>query len=421
MENGNSSLKKSLSKIFQDSPSTQRDVQVPIRYISGPISWTGFEFGNKAIHLFGDEHFSREGNCESSNLKCSTYKQFIPDSDCVTIDGLIKNIFVTSEENDFRADVFLEAYYSSKNDKNKRSRLVQNTGYLDDIDNFYSALMETGETRNHSKLHYLDVRFMVDENQNHIIVDLFTILYAIIRNNLKTTPEIDMFIFVRDMLEMINDGKFDYYKSKNIVQFLKNLIKELEPKVSTDKYDLYGKFVNELKMNLENAKYKIKDNNPVSNYYGLVESLNKKNVTFRGKNISTYIQDFIEKDKNFTQQLDKRFDRYLNYDRDYLTKKDKESLSNYVTRSMNEILHIGSLFMDGVMLSKMFKRLQEKDSQIIIVYAGDAHIDNYIRFLTTEMNLAPMGSMKTTKLRRCLDNPEFSKIFGKWIDVSLLE
>lgn len=419
MESRTSTLKKSLSKIFQEPPSPTGSVN--LRYISGPISWTGFEFGNKAIHLFGDEHFSREGNCESSGLKCSTYKQFIPDTDCMTIDGLIKNIFVTSEENDFHADVFLEAYYSSKKDKMKRNRPVQDTGYLDDIDNFYSTLIETGETRDHSKLHYLDVRIMVDENQNHIIVDLFTILYAIIRNNLDTTDKLDMFIFVRDIYGMMADGKFDYYKSKNIVQFLKNLIKELEPKLSTDKYDLYGKFINELKSNLENAKYKIKDDNPVSNYYGLVESLNKKNVTFQGKNISTYIQDFIEKDKNFTQQLDTRFDRYLKSDRDYLTEKDKISLSNYVTRSMNEILHIGSLFMDGVMLSKMFKRLQEKGPQIIIIYAGDAHIDNYIRFLKTEMNLVPMGSMKTSKLRRCLDNPKFSKIFGKWIDESLLE
>jgi hypothetical protein len=412
------SLNKSLSKIFKKEPYfIEKDVD--LKFISGPVSWTGFEFGNKAVHFFGDFHFSKDFSC-SDSLNCSSSKEYYADSNCMTIDGLIKAIFENSQKKGFYADVFLESPHETK--KNKRNKTREDYGYFSDVYNYNFDRMNSGKVYSKVKFHPIDIRFEFKPEVKYkrespvISFDLFNIISEILWNS---TIE-----FKIDVLDLLMKGSLDFYKSKNYVSFIDNLIKELSGwKDKKDyEYKIFLKLLNEIFDHI--TKYGIGGRSENSIFYSIkmLESLNKKQITFRGKNISEYIQTFIE------SEIQKEISTYW----EEFGKKIQEEKNIY----WKEFGNIAQLFqnisisiMDIATLTKLFKRLEinSEEPQILIIYAGQSHIKNYINFFTDILNLTPLPNRNiykepNLKMRyfdekfRCLENDNFSKIFGKWID-----
>jgi tRNA A-37 threonylcarbamoyl transferase component Bud32 len=416
-------LKKSLSNIFRKTPiATTESEKINLRYISGPVAWTGFEFGNKAIHFFSDYHRSRLGNCEDSGLLCSNVKEYYSNSNCMTIDALTKYIFETSQIRNFKAEVFLERPYQSKKTKILNVKEKEEIGYLADIYNTYLDIFHSGKNYSNVTLHNMDIRQEKKEDKMKII-DLYTFIYSFIQNKIQSN-NID---FLEDLVRLLYSGSFDIYKSKDYVQFLSQLISNLKKTEWENKSSSHKLFVKNLESNLNFVKkwnfgHKSQDDSFINYYISMIDSLKRKNITFQGRNITEYIIEFIESEKNKLLEM-------------FQNMKEEDQRLTHLTKTL--FLNLGAYTMDVAVLTKMFKRLEDSSQQIIITVAGDFHIENYIYFFENILKLKPLDkptkniNIKYQKLQylaentdepffRCLDNRNFGNIFGKWIDTTIL-
>jgi hypothetical protein len=402
-----STLKRSLSKIFEQEPSFGKESKTNLKYISGPITWTGFEFGNKAIHLFGDRHFSRDFNCEQYNgSQCSNAEDYYPNSDCMTIDGLIKAIFETSDKKGFYVDFFMESPYGTKKIEPRKSTEADDIGYFENVYNYNIERIKSGNGNPKTKFHPIDIRsdWTICDTQTkeckRIIVDLFTKISVMLLQT-KDKSDSTKKKFGNDILDLLQKGLLDYYKADNYILYLKNLIKNLSN--WNKKTYFHRSFLSHLKNLLKHLNaYGIGGKSGNTNFQSIkmLESLNKKQMTFKGVNLSEYIQDFFESEKN-----------------DFLRNAQNKEDINLIF-----LLDIGAALMDISTLTKIIKRLEKVDEpQVLIVFAGNDHIKSYVKFFTEVIGLKPLPgsvSQSNKKHMRCLKDPNFSTIFGKWIETS---
>jgi hypothetical protein len=393
--------------MFEKEPSFGTESKMNLKHISGPVSWTGFEFGNKAIHFFGDAHYSKEFNCEELlPVKCSNSKHYYPDSDCITIDGLIKAIFESSDKKGFYVDVFLESPYETKKNRNKQYEDSSIIGYIGDVSNYIIDRLNSGKDYGKTKFHPIDIRMEFEicdaESKNcrsRIFLDLFTLIHFHIYQD-----DIDDDVrenFLNDILDLFYKGSFDYYKSKNYILFIKNLINKLSDwENKTILHRNFLAWLNKILNHVNTYGLGGKTENSMYHSIRMLESLNRKEITFKGINISKYIQDFFENEKN--ELLNKL--------------KDNPNLADEI------FINIGVSIMDIATLTKLFKRIKNDDEpQVMIVFAGNDHIKSYVNFFTKILGLKPLPDFiinDDEEHIRCLINPNFSKIFGKWIDTN---
>jgi hypothetical protein len=399
------SSQKTLDTILTKTPPPTRSKIIELRYISGPISWTGFEFEQKAIHLFGDKHFSYETNCESGGLKCSTVSELILDTDCQSIDLLLRNIFLSSEKNSFYADLFIEKAYQSQKDNNPRVTYYKVAKqYMDNISNELNRMKSVGESKQYSKLHPSDIRRHDDNNS----IEPYNILRAIIiyLDGLNIISN-SYYYFLYDMYELIMDGKLNYFRTKNFLTFFEDLIKELNQLKNGRKDDTeYHSYIDVLIRNMQKSKnfFKMKSNVPISYFDAILDSLQKKNITFQGKNISDHIFEYTERE-------------IQNYVAENPVAVYSESLNMMIKEFFNYLnmllLNISAFITDGFVLSKFFQQMKP-GPQIILAYFGNSHIQNYRKFFTEELKLKPLPNSIVESDRRCLENPAFGKVFNKW-------
>jgi hypothetical protein len=405
-------LKRSLSDIFQKETTFGNKSKMNLKYISGPVSWTGFEFGNKAIHFFGDRHFSRDFNCEKHyHLKCSNSKDYYPNSDCITIDGLIKAIFETSDKKGFYVDFFMESPYETKKIKPRQSVQPSHIGYFSEVYNYVIEYINSSDNTR-AKFHPIDIRSdwtICDAKTiecKRISLDLFTFISLQLFQS-DDESDVTKKKFGNDIVKLFEKGSLDYYKSDDYILFIKNLIKKLS--TWKNKTSFHKEFLIKLREIITHLNtYGIGGKTENTNYQSIkmLESLNRKEITFKGINISEYIQEFFENEK-----------------KEYLKKTKNEK--GELDINLNFLLEIGAALMDIATLTKIFKRLENNDEpQVMIVFAGNDHIKSYVKFFTKILGLKPLPesiSYANKEHIRCLVDPNFSKIFGKWIELDKIE
>lgn len=397
-----SPLKRSLSEIFGEEYILDK-FKINLKYISGPIAWTGFEFANKAIHFFGDRHFSREGNCEEYyGVQCSSSKDYDPNSECMTIDGLIKAIFETSDKKGFYADFFMESPYETKKIKPRQSIQPSHIGYFADVYEYNIERIHSGKANSKTKFHPIDIRTdwticnRKTKKCERLPLDLFTYISVQLIHT-EESEEIKK-EYGNDIVDLFQKGLLDYYKSDNYIVFIENLIKQLSN--WKNKTSLHKNFLSHLKKILKHVTTQGiagKKGNSIFQTIKMLESLNKKQITFKGINISEYIQDFFEKEK----------DEYV------------KNVKHNPHIDLLFLLEIGAALMDISTLTKIFKRLENDEPQVMIVFTGNDHIKSYVKFFREVLGLKPLpGSVLSANPEhiRCLVNPKFSTIFGRWIE-----
>jgi hypothetical protein len=406
--------RRSLSRIFETEPPFLEKSNFDLKFISGPISWTGFEFSNKAIHFFGDQHYSREYNCEESyGYLCSNSKHYYPSSNCMTIDGLIKAIYETSEKRGFYADIFLESPYESQK-KIYKNYTDESIGYISDIYNYHIERILSYKIDSKTNFHPIDIRldWMKCDSDTCELIQLD--LYSLISDLLDFDVDLDIKKkFTNDIVKLIKKGSFEYYKSKNYISFLNNLL-DNELSDWYDRTELHQYLVSHLgdihDLGKSDGLYTL-SNNSMFRYLKMIESLSKKEITFKGKNISNYIQEYIE------NEIDKLL-KEIKYNKDISIDRIADIAETFSD--------IGVMIMDMATLTKIFKTLEKtlenNEPQVLIVYAGAAHTNTYIKFFTQILRLKPLpDSVYHDEYIRCLVNPDFSKIFGKWIDKDIMK
>ncbi len=405
--------RRSLSKLFESKPKDELvSNNINLRYISGPDSWYGFEFDNKAVHFFGDTHRSKEYRCEDFGIGCSTYKEYIPTKNCMTLEGLIHNIILTSEyKKDFYVDVLLEYPYESKTGKIYRStRPVSDTGFIIDVYNYNLERLNSGKQFTNTNIHLLNIRYEAKKEQDridYVDIDLFTNIYYLLLENFTTEEKNE---FAKYIFKLLNQGKLDYHKAEDYIYFLADLYNLL----STDNVGniaqasrLRIKFMNQIEEIIKFQR-KFKADKNISNYLNMFKSLHKKKIYFRGENISQYIINFIE-------QIDKKLIDVIN--------KIDINDPNFYSKLAYQFLLLGASKLDMAVLTKLFKKIDIEDPEINITFAGSAHIETFSRFFIEILGLTPISSpIKRSQQSkfRCLENKDFGDIFGKWLDRNVI-
>ena len=412
-------LNQSLTKLFKKSPTrTYPKSDLNLEYISGPVEWYGFEFEDKAFHFFCDIHFSKEEDCQSFGLKCSSISEPILDTNCQTIDALVENIMMFCEANKVHGDLFIEHYYQSKNIKESRKK-TKAGGYLDDVIEYMIDYYEKTKDipSKYTKQNYIDIRFaspdMVSEPFS-VLVDIFESMYLISKNvkDINDSSLGDLLNeILLDIMNLIASGKFNYYKI-NFDKFISDITKELlkfknkfsKTTFTTDDKSISDHFFDKIMSGLLDAQkfYKLKNNHLFSIYLSQLETLKKKNITFNGNNIGLMIENFID---------DKITTAIQNINLSPTNVKSNIKFMRVLT------LKISNFIMDGYTLSKMFSKIKE-GPQIMITYAGKFHVLNYIEFFQ-ELGLKALPATNNNLGKRCVYNKNFGKIFGKWMDLSL--
>jgi tRNA A-37 threonylcarbamoyl transferase component Bud32 len=160
------------------------------------------------------------------------------------------------------------------------------------------------------------------------------------------------------------------------------------------------------KENIDKVLYK-KIMSQISNLYltdiytaNKLGKFKQQNIIFEGKNIGDIIEKYIS-----------------------VKIRDINPDINDINQMIHSLLIISTLFMDNYALIKIIKNI-EKQSQFSIVYAGNAHIKNYIDFFKNVLKINPLPNATEIDIfeisaMRCVKNLQFGKIFGKWIDLSL--
>lgn len=116
--------------------------------INGPEYVSIFQYQNKRILLFGDEHFSTSGLCQNCNLK----------NDCLYITDFIDRMKKTNN-----VDLFLEAPYTTQDVKHLREAIMKKKNDTDIlrsvVSHFHNLLYKKHKKQQPIRVHYSDFRF----------------------------------------------------------------------------------------------------------------------------------------------------------------------------------------------------------------------------------------------------------------------
>jgi tRNA A-37 threonylcarbamoyl transferase component Bud32 len=403
---------KNLSPLLKKSPEQRKISDLDLKYISGPVSWTGFAFGKTEMHFFGDRHFSYAGSCLDLGAKtCFTGMEKEIRSDCMTIDGLIHSTFMSCEKNGIHADLFFESYHQSKKNQKKRI-LAQGKGSFIDVDKIVNEIWKQ-DTKNYIKVNNIDTRFKKFKFEKEI--DPLKIIYSRLNEMLTSSDLSHPYILNKvyevclnilkslkddDMIYMIGDTSG---KINNMIESLKDLKeRNKDDDVYIGAIDIILDQFKKNKVILRSEKFK------------------QKNITFENKNIGELLENYIV--NKIKQQIGIMRERINQKDNGNQTTK-----LNNLTYIIECLLKMSSYLMDHYALYKMLKSIQD-GSQLLITYTGVAHILTYIDFFKNVLKIKPMSNefisnsdlnLKSSNPIRCVKNPKFGEIFGKWIDPTL--
>lgn len=326
--------------------------------ISGPVSMYYLKKNKKRIYLFGDEHYSTDGVCKDKSINIIDF-----------LDNIFNNYKNNNNQNvnnKNTIDFYLESQYSDleKYTKEKKLSFLNNIkykvfgdlshSYLLRIINYFKSKGCFMKKEKVCRNNYPNVNFhsadfrrsikckytkMMEDYTNNIFLLLISVNYGAHINN-----------FTSKLI------KFDKYEKvrKYIIQSLKcKTIKTQLKKCDKKFQSLINKYI----------KTQFKN-------YDLVY----KNIY--NENINAIIKGIKNKKKMFSIS----------------------EMSFSIQSILGMVINMNSIVMDIYLLSKMFK----EDKNLIFIYAGNAHIQNYVNFLEKYMNFKLVsGGVAHTK--RCID------------------
>jgi hypothetical protein len=401
------------SKPFIKKKIKKQIIRGGFEYLSGPVSWYTLEKkqGNilKQIHLFGDYHFSKEGNCESYyRIQCATQKNR-DIVECQDISTFIDKSIIYGIENNVDVDIFLEMGYSV--DDTERTIDTRNH-YVGELGNYYlpflrkeKPLLFNSKTR--IQYHYADIRrTQTDIGLDPLGAIAFNVLGELISENLDINL---VKRITRYYIEEIFPAfLFNIQPGLNFSLSIQNVIDKLNKELF--RTTIYFKDQREFQYNyilnktVKKLKDVIKNEQKLSN--NIIKIVNQKLQEFYGNpNLRPYFQkilDFIKEKSNILLQRTRIIDQDPNL-----------STSELFINVYNMYIAFGVLLMDFYAIMKMMITLEEsKNNQMLINFCGDNHILNYLDFFSSIFQLKINHPMKQIDpVKRCIYDPKLNKIF----------
>ena len=301
-----------------------------INYFNDAISFYHYRINNKHILFFGDLHNNK------GLTNCDPYE-------CTSVSNFIKNLALELK-NKRNIDVFVELPYNSRisyEQMAKHNFCIGTGDGLDKICHAFRPCYSYDKTKckesfgNKFRFHYFDAR----------IKDFYNKYYELINSSLT-------------YFSSIKEHKLDI-KEEGLISFLWN-----------NTNDCIGYIPFEWLIETFKIKNQINKKNIVSqNLLRIFDEFTKNiyYVPYLLKSINEILTEI--KNKTKIKKLEIALKKTIMDDRQTFDK-----LIKYLKVFFNYYLYLGVKLIDFYVLFRMFKY----DSDIIIVYAGQAHIDNYI-------------------------------------------
>jgi hypothetical protein len=420
------------------------------KYISGPISWSYFEFNGKRYHFFGDEHGSVDANCESINIKCSDKGSVKATTDCFDLVFLLETLF---QDQNKIIDLFIELPYLSYDQELYIDDKDRRVGYIKNITQRFQRCFQRNKDLcpyQNVRFHYADIRQDLNVPgglgtiYNYLmsvwieVENRFLNLLWIDVNNIQNPIENKEYIELIDQMKYMDaliQILFDRYPNFHREIFYDFLTQSSSFYIERMK-SFYEDHLSSLDSSvlreifLEHPKRRIKNGN-VHLIRKQLDELRKDKIEFNGKNLSDLIEEFIWKEydqlemniKNPWNQFHKIFlqttEALQNTSEDEGVKKIQ--LFQMIGDALNQmevykekmevkkfdLVRAEILWMDVYTLARMFRTYSSsKDpggSDLVITYTGELHRMNFSKFFQDVLGLNPILEEKgMSQARRCI-------------------
>lgn len=328
--------------------------------ISGPVSMYYLKKNKKRIYLFGDEHYSTDGTCNKNSVDIIDFLDKIFKNN----NNNNKNQNKQNQKN--KIDFYLESQYSDleKYTKEKKMSFLNNIKYKVFGDLSHSYLLKI--------INYYKLKgcFMKKEKvcrNNYPNVNFHS---ADFRRSVKCK--------YTKMMEDYTNNIFFLLISLNYGSQINNFVSKL---IKFDKYEKVKKYIIlSLKCNTIKTQLKKCDNK--------FQSLINKYIKTKFKNYDLVYKNIYNENINAIIKGIKNKKKMFSI----------SEMSFSIQSILGMVISMNSIVMDIYLLSKMFK----EDKNLIFVYAGNAHIKNYVEFLQKYMKFKLIsGGVAHTK--RCIE------------------
>lgn len=433
-----------------------------LNYISGPISWYSFDINGKKIHLFGDRHTWQDERCPG--IDCSKESKI-----CFTTIDLIEKIYEKCEREKLYGDVYIESYYRHKEttirDRDEESDDDEDDDEEEDEeeelnkrfgkDTLQEIILEYRDCLKpkkpkcgflpHLRFHYVDVRFgMLEDimklvNQNK---ESGQNIYQLIRHpqNILTLlyyflDELDFFIskakrfnpnlyfFTRFLIGYFLENEYLFFHilfDEQYTKYLDNFLAEINEAVQMDQMkNLVNvkeiqKYVKVIQDYILLLKFYAKDKKHIVLYE--LDKLKTEEKKYGTTDFSDKIKKYMfRRLKEIVPLFENDLIQMLDLLEEYKNNNFESMVNDFKKLFIEKIqlvwVDINTLLMDTYTLARMFRNLN-KDGKIALLYLGDFHIRNIVRFFKEEFNILPTNQVIGKQPHeKCLQSKNFSTIF----------
>lgn len=426
----NEKLNKKYSKISPTQISKIID-ENQFSFLSGPVSFVSFEHEGRKFYFFGDEHFDKVGNCENKykgeKIPCLSIENHESKKKvCYDFVYFLKKLFEINEEhNEEYIDFYMETPFQRRF---MRRGKAEDLDYLASLEKTFKNCFRRSKTKckfKKTRFHYIDFRLKDPKNITSVNYIPVKFIYSIKKQfERKDTTKSKLYdkiqfykIFTNRLLKKsINQKLIQSYFSDNFISTLNQVFKKVTKGLTQKKFKTYLRNVKKI-FKEASEYYKIRNGKKIHLIQSQLNALEKENVKFKNRKIAPLIKRFVlqnYKNKIDIQSLTKVWKEYI----------DKFLSNDSYTKQLEEYI-VGSFIemdahpFDAYLLGRMFrtfqftKRAEHIPSKVVVVYAGNYHIQNYVNFFTKELGLKPeiaTGPINQV-LRRCVYSPKMKSEF----------
>ena len=328
--------------------------------LSGPVSGYYLTDGKKKIYLFGDEHYSLEQQCSKYSKNIIEY---------------LDDMFLST---DVHIDFFLESNYSDIERKRKDYMMYPEHSILSILINHfksYGCFLKDNKLCQQTfpmvRFHAADYRFTTECTPMKQVNEIWeTIMIAIIILHSR--------------------------RRKSVVEILDKIHEQLKP-VNT--FDKIQKTIRKI-LNCDKLKKQIDKCSPA--VQAKIHKYINDKFNYNAKVYKFSYEEIMEK---FNEIYENRHEYYF-----------ISQIISCLSQIAGILIYVFIIVMDSYMISRIFKNYPDNSEEMmknIIIYAGDAHIQEYVDFLTKYMGFKIKSIAKSDE-KRCLDIKHFKQpLFNK--------
>jgi hypothetical protein len=433
-------------------------------YYTIPYLLNGIEM-NKRFYLFGDIHGGRENTCETtSNTNCSTFpssdhKSNLEKSKCLDIGNVLDELFIFSKNHQITTDFFLEFPYKIDQIPTQLDREIELLPTLTEEEKalwfsvheyipslyaqFYPCFIqnkekirEKCELNPYVRFQYADIRqlhqsgpvilqtfiYLQIQELNEIAITITKLAYSNkkptlafsqkFRLQLETVNSLILQSNEDKLLEFFNIMIYSDSFSQDLIKFFASFIPLTGPvkdKLASMEEDLlqlstqrYGKDYSRVRAQLIEI-----DKEGIEFYIIPKRDPPLGGLSIEKKKASDAIIEYIQ-----TEYY--RLLETLNYQEwkvGYNLLKNYKPLPEDWGQDFN-LVKFDALFMDAYVLARSFRayanpkypeRRKGEESEVVVVYSGAAHSQNYSKFFSEYLGVKPLESIdRTIYGQRCI-------------------